>query len=387
MKRLAIITTHPIQYYAPVFKLLVARDNICIKVFYTLGMDSSRKNDPGFGRKISWDIPLMEGYDYEWVMNTSPNPGSANFKGIINPGLINSIKEWNPDAILVYGWAYDSHLKALRYFKNKIAVYFRGDSTLINENGRTKRALKYLFLKWVYHHVDRAFYPGTNNKAYFKKYGLKEKQLTFAPHAIDNERFETARKEEVNELRKSLNVTQNDILIVYAGKFEPVKNTELLLSAFIELKRPNVHLLLVGNGVNEQSLKQSAAQSEVANNIHFSDFKNQTYMPVIYQAADLFCLPSRSETWGLSVNEAMVCKTAILISDSCGCAVDLVKNEQNGIIFRSGSAADLLLGLQKLTENKELLKKYGLASASIIEPWNFLNIAKAIENVMTNETN
>ena len=387
MKKLAIITTHPIQYYAPVFKLLAQRKNISIKVFYTLGMDSSQKNDPGFGRKISWDIPLMEGYDYEWVMNTSPNPGSANFRGIVNPGLINSIKKWKPDAILVYGWAYDSHLKALRYFKNKTAVYFRGDSTLINQNGRIKQALKYLFLKWVYHHVDHAFYPGTNNKAYFKKYGLKDKQLTFAPHAIDNERFDATRTAEVNELRKSLNVTEKDILIVYAGKFEPVKNTELLLSAFIKLNRPNVHLLMVGNGINEQSLKQSAAKSEMAGNIHFFDFKNQSYMPIIYQAADLFCLPSRSETWGLSVNEAMVCKTAILISDSCGCAVDLVKKDQNGIIFRSGSADDILLGLQKLTNDKKLLNKYGLASASIIEPWNFLNIAKAIENEMTNEKN
>jgi glycosyltransferase involved in cell wall biosynthesis len=387
MKRLAIITTHPIQYYGPVFKLLAARGNISIKVFYTLGMDSSQKKDPGFGRKISWDIPLLEGYEYEWVMNTSTNPGSANFKGIINPGLINSIEKWKPDAILVYGWAYDSHLKALRYFKNKIAVYFRGDSTLINPNRLIKRALKYLFLKWVYHHVNHAFYPGTNSKAYFKKYGLKDRQLTFAPHAIDNERFNKARTVEVNELRKSLNITEKDILIVFAGKFEPVKNTELLLSAFINLNRPNVHLLLVGNGINEQLLKQSAAKSKVADTIHFLDFKNQSYMPVIYQAADLFCLPSRSETWGLSVNEAMVCKTAILISDSCGCAIDLVKNDQNGIIFRSGSADEILSGLQKLTEDKDLLIKYGAASASIIEPWNFLNIAKAIENVMMNETN
>ena len=118
--RLAIVTTHPIQYYAPVFKLLA--DKIDVKVFYTWGSEAMEKFDPGFGKAISWDIPLLDGYSYEWVKNTAPNPGSHHFKGIINPNLINQIKFWQADAILVYGWAYDSHLKVIRHFKNKLPI-------------------------------------------------------------------------------------------------------------------------------------------------------------------------------------------------------------------------------------------------------------------------
>ena len=120
MKKLAIITTHPIQYYAPVFKLLNARGEISIKVFYTLGIEHGSTFDPGFGKSVNWDIPLLDGYEYTWVHNQSGNPGTCSFNGIINPDLTDKIDEWKPDAILVYGWAYHSHLNALRYYKNKI---------------------------------------------------------------------------------------------------------------------------------------------------------------------------------------------------------------------------------------------------------------------------
>src|SRR5580698_5332804 len=148
--RLAIITTHPIQYYSPVFKLLHARNNINIKVFYTWGELSLKRYDPGFDKKIEWDTPLLDGYPYEWVKNDSKNAGTHHFNGIINPGLTSQVEAWKPDMVLVYGWAFNSHLKAIRYFKNKIPVLFRGDSTLLDEKGGVKSLLKFVFLKWVY---------------------------------------------------------------------------------------------------------------------------------------------------------------------------------------------------------------------------------------------
>ena len=66
-KRIAIVTSHPIQYYAPLFKLLAQR--IELKVFYTWGKDSVEKYDPGFGKKVQWDVPLLEGYDYQYLEN------------------------------------------------------------------------------------------------------------------------------------------------------------------------------------------------------------------------------------------------------------------------------------------------------------------------------
>ncbi len=384
MIKLAIITTHPIQYYAPVFRLLHERHQIDIKVFYSWGEAALNNYDPGFGKTITWDIPLLEGYPYEWVRNIAPAPGSHHFKGIVNPDLVNRINIYKPEAILVIGWAYHSHLKVIRYFKNKIPVLFRGDSTLIDEKGGLKSMARSLFLKWVYNPIDYAFYNGVNNKAYFKKYGLTESQLIFAPHAIDNERFGLDRTDEALLLKQSLGLAETDMLVLFAGKLEDKKDPGLLLDAFIALNNPKTHLLLVGNGTLGSQLKLKAKPYP---NIHFIDFQNQSYMPVIYQACDLFCLPSKgpAETWGLAINEAMACAKPILVSDKVGAAANLVKPGVNGAIFKAGSLTDMMNNLTQLIKGgKNQLIKMGGHSKELIKDWNFEAQAKAIEAAITN---
>ncbi|MET0570901.1 MAG: glycosyltransferase family 4 protein, partial [Pedobacter agri] len=330
MKKLAIIITHPIQYYVPVFQLLAKECEL--KVFYTWGEAGAKaKYDPDFKQLIAWDLPLLEGYDFEFLTNSSKDPGSHHYGGIINPDLSEKISSFSPDAILIYGWAYKSHLSAMRYFKGKIPLWFRGDSTLLNETNGLKKILRTLLLKWVYKNINKAFYVGTANKTYFQKYGLKPDQLKFAPHAVDNERFSENKSAEACLMRENLGIGVNETLILFAGKFEKKKCPDLLLQAFLDLKMENTHLLFVGNGELEEGLRSKVKSlklkaESLKPNIHFMDFQNQSYMPVVYQACNLFCLPSQSETWGLAVNEAMGCEKAMLVSDRVGCASDLVKN-------------------------------------------------------------
>ncbi|HWZ35554.1 MAG TPA: glycosyltransferase family 4 protein [Mucilaginibacter sp.] len=376
MKHLAIITTHPIQYYAPVFKLLHQREQIAVKVFYTWGEAALDKYDPGFQKAIQWDTPLLDGYPYEWAVNTAPNPGSHHFKGIITPGLNNQVENWKPDAILVFGWAYQGHLSAMRHFYGKVPVFFRGDSTLLNKSTGIKSTIKKIFLKQIYNKVDCAFYVGTNNRAYYKAYGLCDDQLIFAPHAVDNDKFSANRGQEALNLRNKLNLGPDDILVLFAGKFEPTKNPLMLIESFKMIKNPNLHLLFVGNGILDSDLKNKAVADK---HIHFIDFQNQSDMPALYQAADIFCLPSIGETWGLAVNEAMAAGKAIVVSDKVGCAVDLVKNNINGEIFKSGSVNELADTLGRLTANKDKLQQMGQRSSELIKPWNFIAIARAIE--------
>lgn len=377
--RLAIITSHPIQYYAPVFKLLHQQKKLDVKVFYTLGESGKNQYDPGFNQKISWDIPLLEGYDFQFQTNTAKKPGSDHFRGIINPNLIHEIETWKADAILVYGWAYQAHLKAIWYFKNKIPVFFRGDSTLLNKKNSLKNSIKNVLLNRVYRHTDHAFYVGKNSKAYFEKFGLKNDQLTFAPHAIDNERFAKNYTTEALALRQKISVKPEKILILFAGKLEPVKNPDLLLNAFEKLNQPSTHLLFVGNGPLEKQLKAKKELLKTASQIHFIDFQNQSAMPGIYQACDLFCLPSKSETWGLAVNESMACGKAVLVSDQVGCAVDLVFEEKNGAIFQSENELDLVQKLQRLIQHKTLLAQFGASSFNIIQSWNFTVSVEAMQ--------
>ncbi|WP_413666192.1 glycosyltransferase family 4 protein [Mucilaginibacter sp. Mucisp86] len=382
MKKLAIVITHPIQYYAPVFKLLQQQQKISIMVFYTWGEGAMQKFDPGFGKNISWDLPLLEGYPYQWVKNISADPGSHHSKGIDNPDLINQINTWQPDAVLVYGWFYKSHLKTLKHFKGKVPVIFRGDSTLLDHTGGIKSLLRSLFLKWVYRNVDYALYTGSNNRAYFKKCGLKETQLFFAPHAVDNDRFATGRTHEAQALRNQLGIEDDEKLLLFAGKFENKKGPLLLLEAFADVNLPDTHLLFAGNGILETELKNKASLHK---NVHFIDFQNQLYIPVVYQACDIFCLPSKGpgETWGLAINEAMACSKAILISNKVGAGTDLVKDHKNGMIFNAGDFTDLKSKLKTLLlYNKTALFTMGQQSGEIIEGWSFGKQVEAIEQLV-----
>ncbi len=386
MKRLAIVTTHPIQYNAPWFCLLAQRNKIEIEVFYTWSQSEKGSNyDHGFGKHIQWDIPLLEGYNYTFVKNISSDPGVHHFKGIKNPSLINEIEQYKPDAILVIGWSFQSHLACLRHFSKKLPLLFRGDSTLLNAQSPLKKIVRTAFLKWVYHYITTAFYVGKRNKEYFLACGLKEKQLVFTPHAIENERFSDASKnykEEAIACRGRLNIKNEDIVFLFAGKLESKKDPGILIDAFKNIQLADVHLIIAGNGILEKELKTKYSTTP---NLHFIDFQNQLMMPVLYNVCDVFVLPSKGpdETWGLAVNEAMACGKAIIVSDKCGCAGDLVK-ENNGFIFKSKNVEDLENKMKLMISNKSNLKSMGHYSSQIIQDWSFINICIPVENSVNN---
>jgi glycosyltransferase involved in cell wall biosynthesis len=377
-KKLAIVTTHPIQYYAPLFKMLTDRGGIQLKVFYTWQQGAS-EYDERFGKTVKWDIPLCEGYDYEFVSNN--NVYKRGFFDLKNPSLISDITDWGADGILVYGWNFFSHLKAMYYFKGKVPVLFRGDSTLLNEKKGIRLLARRLLLKLVYRNIDYALYVGQNNKEYFVKHGLKNDQLIFNPHAVDNARFKFEDSElnsKINYLKNELNISANDIVFLYAGKFYEVKNLFTLIAAFKKVPYKNARLILLGNGVQETKLRELAAGDQ---RIIFTGFRNQSEMPVVYRVGDVFVLPSKSETWGLAVNEAMACGRAILVSDKVGCAPDLVKSGYNGYIFSAGNI-DALVSCFSAMIDKTKVKRMGKASEQIISKWSFKDQAQEIERLV-----
>ena len=104
-------------------------------------------------------------------------------------------------------------------------------------------------------------------------------------------------------------------------------------------------------------------------------------MPEVYALADLVVLPSKGpgETWGLAINEAMAAGKAVLVSDACGCAEDLVEESLNGYIFKHGEVSDLVNKLKILTTNKAILQKMGTCSAEKILNWSLQEVATSIE--------
>jgi glycosyltransferase involved in cell wall biosynthesis len=361
MERLAIICAHPVQYYAPLFQL-IAKKHI-VKVFYQPKANGIRR-DKGFNMAFEWDLPLLEGYDYEFSHQ------------------IKRIRVYKPSAVLIYGWAFLSHIKLMLYFHKRIPVFFRGDSTLLDKKPGWILVLRNLWLKFIYQKIDYACYVGSQNKAYFKRFGLSETQLIYMPHTIDNNRFSADRTDEAIHIRTAFGIKAEDILILFTGKLIKKKGPELLLAAFARLNKTNIHLLFVGSGVLEPALKRTAQTCINSSNIHFMPFQNQLQMPAIYQSCELFCFPSigPGETWGLAINEAMAANKAVLASDAAGAAYDLV-NKYNGATFKNNNIDDLHEKLKTLTSQKHRLKQMGLQSHHSIQNFSFQHQINALYGV------
>lgn len=390
LERLAIICSHPVQYYAPLFRLMAQSHEI--KVFYK----TQPQYDPGFCRNVNWDLPLLDGYNHIFSHNLA------------------EIKRYQPTSILIYGWAHVSHLKIIAYFSNKATLYFRGDSTLLDPTPLWRKMIKKLLLKQIYRQFEYALYVGKHNKLYFEEYGFKSEQLIYAPHAVDNQRFAvdnqrfavhnqcfaadhqdgaTSLGEAVSirevvsirtelGIRTTLGIADQDLLVLYTGKFTVKKNPEILLHAFAKIKQPGIHLLFVGSGQLEQQLKSMAEEIrgvKPKSNIHFMTFQNQQRMPAIYQSCDLFCMPSSgpAETWGLAINEAMAAGKPILASSMAGAAADLTDNS-NGRTFKAGDQDDLLAKLTELLADKAQLRNMGRASSEKIKNWSYQHQIQAI---------
>jgi glycosyltransferase involved in cell wall biosynthesis len=386
--KLAVITTHPIQYNAPLFRLLALSNWMEVKVFYTWSQAKEEIYDVDFKMDRSWDIDLLQGYDYTFVSNVAKVPGSHHHTGIINPTLTQEVAQWGAEALLVFGWNFSSHLSTLRYFKGKIPIFFRGDSTLLDEPAgfSLKKIIRRVALKWVYRHIDFALCVGAANKQYWLAHGLKTSQLIHAPHAVEITRFaEDDLEKNLRAIawRNELGMAADEIVYLFAGKLSKKKNPEILIEAFRQIRNKGmgkVKLVIAGNGELEEDLKNKYVSDP---DIRFIGFQNQSVMPVLYRLGDVFVLPSKGpgETWGLAVNEAMACKRAVLVSTQCGCAFDLVQEKVNGFLFSSDNIADLATKLL-LMMNKSKLQEMGHESFIKVQDWSYDRIRLNLETAL-----
>jgi glycosyltransferase involved in cell wall biosynthesis len=276
--RLAFIVSHPIQYYVPIYRDLAKRarnqetgdtrqetaeddaaEVTALKVFYTW-RDAGPALDEKFGKEFAWDIPLMEGYDFEVVPNTSPDPGTHHRKGLINPDLVARVRAWQPDAVHITGYNYVSHGQAIKELSEAgIPVIFRGDSHLLDGRGPWwKWWTKKSFLSRVYRWPAAFTYVGQANRDYYRAFGVPERKLFPAPHTIEVGRFSEPHEElETKALawRRELGIPDDHFVFLYAAKLEPRKRPMELLEAFLRADLPKATLVFVGSGKLESALR------------------------------------------------------------------------------------------------------------------------------------
>jgi glycosyltransferase involved in cell wall biosynthesis len=347
MSRLAIVLSHPTQYYSPWFRWMGTHTRLDFHVFYLWEFGVTEQRDPQFGHRFKWDVDLLSGYDHEFVPNLSRDPGTHHFGGLHNPALGERLRAWQPDAVLLFGYAWRSHLDLIRH--PPAPLIFRGDSHLI---GHSPSWLKRCVLRRILARFASFTYVGRANREYFRAFGVPESKLHFAPHCVDADRFvrdETCLAA-ATRLREEL-VIGNRKVVLFAGKLVPAKQPGALLEAFLKLAPADFALVFVGEGPERAALEARAAQHPGCV-VRFLPFANQSEMPSRYALADLFVLPSGGlyETWGLAVNEAMHLGVPCLVSDRVGCQRDLVTEGETGWVFPAADPAGLEAALRRALE-------------------------------------
>lgn len=373
MMRLAIVTTHPIQYYAPWFRFIAERAAVDLRVFYLWDFGTKETGDPDFGVAIKWDLPLTEGYAHTFVRNVSKTPGTSRFGGMHNPSLAEEVRAFAPDAVLMMAYNYRATMEfLLRWDRRRAPLLFRGDSHRIGGLGSGPKAmLRRAYIAWVYRRFAACLAVGAANREYLRLHGVPPERIFSSPHAIDNDRFapspETAA--EAARFRAELGVPAEDTVAMYVGKFIPRKRVADVARAFVAAGLgERESLLLVGNGSEEAALR---ALTDGHPKIFFAPFQNQRRMPAVLASADLVLLPSSIETWGLILNEAMAAGRAVASTTAVGATQDLVHDGTNGFVVPVADVDAWTARLGAAMRDRERLRTWGAASREIIARYSY----------------
>lgn len=378
-RRLGVLVTHPIQYFAPLFRRLAAEPRLELTVYYAY-RPTPQEQGEGFGVAFSWDIDLLGGYESRFLTNVSAAPGTSSFAGCDTPEVADIIARERFDAFLVLGWQTKSYWQAMRAcWATHTPVMVRGDSQL-GEGRPSIRA-------WARMVTHRAFIPrfaaclavGVRSEAYFRFYGAR--RVVRSPHFVDNEHFASgAAAADVEAIRRAWGVPENSLVAAFVGKLQPIKRPVDIIEAVAASGRADIHVVYVGDGELRDACRSAAARLGVP--VTMAGFQNQNALPGAYAAMDVLVLPSGSETWGLVVNEAMACARPALVSTAAGCVPDLIREGVTGFSFAAGDVVTLGREMGSLASSPDLRAKLGAAAREHIAPFTASAAAAGILEAM-----
>ena len=363
-RRIGFLVSHPIQYYAPIFRELAKRCDLT--VYFAHQQTAEQQARAGFDVAFKWNVDLLSGYDSRFLVNVARRPSVERFGDCDTPGIMDEIRREKFDAFVVPGWALRSYWQAVRACRRlKIPILVRGDSQLGGSRNIAVRLTKSVILPRLLKRFDGFLYVGQRNREYLLHYGAPAHRMFFSPACVDNDAFATA---SAQARRQAAEIRGPSRRVLFVGKLVERKRPVDLVHALARLGDREVEVVFAGSGALEATLRKTAAESAVR--ASFLGFVNQRELPAVYTSADLLVLPSEhDETWGLVVNEAMACGVPAVVSDAVGCGPDLVDPGVTGATFRLGCVAALATAIKTtLSLDPERTRRQLAAKMEVYSP-------------------
>ncbi len=331
--------------------------------------------DPGFGIDVKWDVPLLEGYTWVSLPNRSPVSNADSFFGLVNPGIWELISEGKFDAVVLFtGYVCATFWIALAAAKwHRIPVLFGTDAHELAP--RDHKVWKLWIKRWLWPTLfglaDLVLAPSSGTVALMRSLGIPDDHITMMPYCVDNDWWiEQSDKVDRRAVRERWNVPDDAVAVLFCAKLQQWKRPQDLLRAFAQVADVNAYLVFVGDGPLRSALESEAGLLGIAEKLRFLGFVNQTGLPEIYTASDVFVLPSEHEPFGVVVNEAMLCQCPVIVSDRVGAGFDLVRDSETGFVFAMGDVTDLADTLRRAMSDRVRLRRMGEASRLRMAHWS-----------------
>ncbi|TNE53985.1 MAG: glycosyltransferase family 1 protein [Sphingomonadales bacterium] len=385
--RVAFVNTHPIQYFAPLYRYLQEEGGFEVTGIYFSDFSLRGAVDPGFGREVEWDIDLLSGYEPQFMGKAAQRRVKRGFFSMLAPEVWPAIWRGKFDAIVIHGHYVAGHHIALAAAKvSGTPVFARGDTNGLRKRSGVRAHLRKAVLSRFYRFFDGVLSIGTANNMHYRSMDVPYDRIFQVPFAVDNNRFSEfadCGQSTKRELRRKFGLDPNLPTICFAAKLAPHKRPRDLLNAYAKVvsEGTRVQLAIVGTGELESELRREA--DRIPNGcISFLGFVNQSQLPSLFAACDVFVLPSEFEAWGLVVNEAMCAGLPIICSRECGCSYDLVKDGVNGHVFDAGDVDALSEALLNVLRDEGHRAAYSAESRAIIARWSFRECAGGLREAI-----
>ena len=291
-------------------------------------------------------------------------------RGAIARRLTAALERFSPAAVVVPGWASPAAWAAMNWCTHRgVAMVVMSESTSWDE---PPAAIKRMLKRRLIRNFPAALVGGKHHVANLVELGLAPERIFFGYDAVDNAYFSAntdAIRANAAETRRQLALPENYFLA--SARFVEKKNLQRLLQAFACYRENGGQwsLVLLGDGPLRPALEQQCAALSLRQHLLMPGFRQYGELPAYYALAGAFIHASTVEPWGLVVNEAAASALPLLVSDRCGCAPELVRDNVNGFTFDPTDIPALAQHMEKIAAPDFPRAAFSAASREIVARW------------------
>jgi glycosyltransferase involved in cell wall biosynthesis len=371
--RVAVVVSHPIQYYAPLYRALAAAPELDLTVLFAAKIGLEVRRDVKMGVDMAWNTDLTGGYRHRFLAGAERIEKTAFFE-IDNPDVGAALAQADPQVLLLHGYAAMTNLKALAWARLRgRPVVMISDSTIDSSAGRLRRLFKRVVGRRLLGQFRAFLTLGDRGEAYLARYGVERRRLFRTPAMIDAQfwRARQARAARRAETRRALGVADGAVVLLSVGKLYASKRLGDVIDALAGLKRAGlerpVRLVVAGEGEQRPALEAAAAAAGV--DVLFLGFVNIDALPDLYAAADMLVHAAEVEQYGMVILEAAVLGLPLIVSDRIGAVgpSSIARPGVNALVYPCADAPALGRAILELARDPARRAAFAEASLRLSE--------------------